>query len=321
MSRIAFALALAALAVAADCPAQAQAQGQGNPDEVFAENALVKLTRADYETALLSIPPDIRGGVVTDPKRLTQLLNTILIDKTLAQEARNAGLDHDPILQRRLQQEVDRFYAEAMSAKIEADAAAEFDAKSDQFLPAARETYVLNKAQYMRPEQISASHILFDSKRGDADALEQAKAARAKLLAGADFATLAREVSQDPTAKENAGALGWFGPNKMDPEFTKAAFALKNVGDISEPVHSSFGWHIIRLDGRRPAQEQPFAQVRSQIMAEMKQRYVKDARDAKLLAINKDPNMKVNQAAIDALVVPMPEKAIRRASSRSPGSD
>jgi peptidyl-prolyl cis-trans isomerase C len=303
MHRTASAFTLAALLVAVDCIAQAQ----GASDEVLAENALVKLTRADYETDLLRIPPDARGEVAASPKRLTMLLNVLLIDKTLAQEARNAGLDRDPELSRRLALEIDRFYAQAMLGKIERDAAAEFDAKSSEFLAAARETYTLNKSKYMFPEQVSASHILFGTKRGDAAALALAQETRAKLLAGADFATLAKQVSDDPTAKQNGGQLGWFGPNKMDPAFTKAAFDLKNVGDFSEPVHSSFGWHIIRLDGRRPSRQLSFDEAKEQIMKQLKQRYVQSIRLAKLEAINKDPTMKVNQAAVDALVVKLPE--------------
>jgi parvulin-like peptidyl-prolyl isomerase len=71
----------------------------------------------------------------------------------------------------------------------------------------------------------------------------------------------------------------------MDPAFTRAAFGLKNVGDLSEPVKSSFGWHLIRLDGRRPPRELPFERVEKQIMAELKTRYISDAREARLAAI------------------------------------
>ena len=304
MHRTASAFALAALIVAADCIAQAQKSG----DEVLAENAQVKLTRADYETDLLRVPPEMRAEFAANPRRLTMLLNNLLIDKTLAKEAHDTGLDRDPELARRLALETERFYAQALLAKIDRDAAAEFDAKYNDFLAKAREIYLINKSKYMTPEQISASHILFETgKRGDAAALALAKETRAKVLAGADFNAMAKQVSEDPTAKENGGQLGWFVFEKMDPAFSKAAFDLKNVGDVSEPVQSRFGWHIIRLDGRRPSRQMPFEQASKQIMNELKQRYVKDARDAKLEAISKDPNMKVNQAAIDALVVKLPE--------------
>jgi peptidyl-prolyl cis-trans isomerase C len=304
MHRTVTAFALATLIIAADCVAQSQKAG----DEVLAENAAVKLTRSDYETDLLRVTPEMRGEFAASPKRLTMMLNTLLVDKTLAKEARDAGLDRNEEIARRLALETDRFLAQAMIGKIENDAAAAFDARQADFLAAARETYVLNKEKYRRPEQISASHILFDpAKRGNDAALALAKETRAKLLAGANFAIVAAEVSDDPTAKTNGGGLGWFGPGKMDPAFTKAAFALKNAGDFSEPVQSSFGWHIIRLDGRRPPQDMPWEQARKVIMTELKQRHVVETRDAKLNAIRNDPNLKINQAAIDALVVKLPE--------------
>ena len=304
MHRTVTAFALATLIIAADCIAQAQKAG----DEVLAENAAVKLTRSDYETDLLRVTPEMRGEFATSPKRLTMMLNTLLVDKTLAKEARDVGLDRNEEIARRLALETDRFLAQAMIGKIENDAAAEFDAKQADFLAAARETYMLNKEKYRRPEQISASHILFDpAKRGSDAALALAKETRAKLLGGANFATVAAEVSDDPTAKTNGGGLGWFGPGKMDPAFSKAAFALKNAGDLSEPVQSSFGWHIIRLDGRRPPQDMPWEQARKVIMTDLKQRHIIEARDARLNAIRNDPNLKINQAAIDALVVKLPE--------------
>jgi peptidyl-prolyl cis-trans isomerase C len=302
--RVARAVALAALVIAADCLGQAVKA----EDQVLAENALAKLTLADYEADLLMrVPPEMRAEFAANPTRLTMFLNTLLIDKTLAKQARDAGLDRDLETARQMALAADRVLASAMLSKIERDAAAEFDAREGEFLVKAREEYLVHKEKYQVPEQVSASHILIDAKkRGDVAAVALARQTREKLLAGADFATLAAEVSDDPTAKTNGGKLGWFGANKMDPAFSKAAFALKNIGDLSEPVKSSFGWHIIRLDGRRPAHEVPFEHVQKQIMAELKARYVDDARKARLAAISHDPAMKVNQAAVDALVVKLP---------------
>ena len=315
MYRIVTAFSLVALIVAADCIAQATNAG----DEILAENASVKLTRADYETDLLRVPPEMRPEFAASPKRLTLMLNTLLIDKTLAKEARNAALDRDPEIARRLALEIDRFLAQAMLGKVERDAAADFDKKSTEFLAKAREIYALNKEKYRAPEQVSASHILFDPARhgGSDAALALAKEARAKIVGGADFGKLAAEVSDDPNAKTDGGKLGFFGPKKMDPAFSKAAYDLKNVGDVSEPVQSTFGWHVIRLDGRRPPRDLTFEQASKQIMPELKARYVSDARSAKLEAISHDPTMKVNQAAVDALVVKLPEIP-RTAGARTP---
>src|SRR4029453_12735808 len=196
MVRFAFAFTIAALLVAADCVAQAQ----GAADDVLAENGLAKPTRPDYETDLLRIPPDRRLEFAANPRRLTTLLNSLLIDKTLAREARDAGLDRDPEIVRRLALETDRFLAQVMLSRIESEAAAAFDAKEKEFLATAREAYVLNKQKYQLPEQIRASHILFDPmKHGNNAALALAKETRARLLGGANFATLATELSDDPT--------------------------------------------------------------------------------------------------------------------------
>jgi peptidyl-prolyl cis-trans isomerase C len=303
MLRIASTLLIAVLLVAADCIAQTQ----GSPEDVLVENGSIKLTRADYELELLRMPPGMRAEFAMSPKRLTTTLNQILVDKTLAKEARDNGLDRDPEIAARLAHEIDRFLAEAEVLKIQKDASAYFDAHVSDYLPKARETYLLDKQKYVQPEQVSASHILITTtKRNDAAALALAKETRAKLEAGADFNTLAKEVSDDPTAATNGGSLGWFSGAKMDPAFASAAFGLKNVGDLSEPVLTQFGYHIIRLDGRRPARQQSFDEVSKEILAQLRDRYVKEALDARIEAIRTDPHTKVNQAAIDALVVKEP---------------
>ena len=167
LQRIAGALALAALVLTADCLAQALKA----EDEVLAENAFAKLTRADYETDLQRVPAKMRAEFAANPTRLTMFLNTLLIDKTLARQARDAQLDRDPEILRRLELQADRVLAKAMLEKLERDAAAEFDARETDFLAKARETYVLNKEKYKAPGEVSASHILFDTtKPGNSNA-------------------------------------------------------------------------------------------------------------------------------------------------------
>jgi peptidyl-prolyl cis-trans isomerase C len=304
MQRIASTILIGVLLVAVDCIAQTQ----NAADEVLAENQWVKLTRADYELELMRVPEENRYEFAANPKRVTTLLNQVLVNMTLAKQARDAGLDRDPAFATRLAHEIDRFWAQAEVFKIEQDAGAEFDAHANDYLAKAREIYLIDKDKYRRPDEVSASHILFaTAKHSDAAGYQLAKETRAKLAAGADFGTLARQLSDDPSAESNGGALGWFPASRMDPAFSKAAFGLKNVGDISEPVQSKFGYHVIRLDGRRAGEVRTFEQASKQIMAELRERYVKEAREARIDAIRTDPHTKVNQAAIDALVVKLPD--------------
>ncbi|WP_069871224.1 peptidylprolyl isomerase [Fusibacter sp. 3D3] len=98
----------------------------------------------------------------------------------------------------------------------------------------------LNELYASTPIQVSASHILVEDEA-------TATLVKGKLDAGEDFAELAKEYSQDPGSASNGGSLGFFATGVMVPEFEEVAFGLP-VGEISDPVQSSFGYHIIRVD-------------------------------------------------------------------------
>jgi len=282
---------------------QAAAPTQHDPDEVLVENAQMKLTRADYDADIQRVPAEMRNEFASDPKRLSAYLNNLLIVKTLAADARKAGLANDPLLQRRAALETDRLLAQAQLQHLEEAAGREFDAKSSEYKVKAKELYLIDRSKYRSPEQISASQILFDTKRRTPEeALALANETRRKLLAGADFAAIAKEMSDDPSARNNGGEIGWFTRERMDPAFSNAAFEMKNVGDISEPVLSRFGYHLIRFEGRRAAEVRPFEAVEPRIMAELRKQYIDAQRDARTVAIRTDPTLKVNQPAVDALV-------------------
>ena len=104
-----------------------------------------------------------------------------------------------------------------------------------------------NKDSLGQSEQVEASHILTATK-------EEAEEVEAKLAEGGDFAKLAKEYSTDTASAKNGGELGTFGAGEMAPEFEEAAFAMK-VDDISKPVETEFGFHIIKVTGKTEAAE------------------------------------------------------------------
>lgn len=107
-----------------------------------------------------------------------------------------------------------------------------------------------NADLFAQREMVRARHILVSTK-------EQAEELRRQLLDGADFATLAREHSSDAGSAARGGDLGWFGRGVMVAPFEEAAFSLK-VGEISEPVQSSFGYHLIKVEERAEAKPAEF---------------------------------------------------------------
>jgi len=118
------------------------------------------------------------------------------------------------------------------------------------------------------PGQINAAHILILCPP-NADAAQQDSAKKTidevygKLLNGADFSELAKEYSKDPGSASKGGELGWFGFGAMVKEFQDTAFGLKEVGDISKPFQTQFGFHIVKLLGKRPLE--PFEEKRKDI--------------------------------------------------------
>jgi peptidyl-prolyl cis-trans isomerase D len=131
------------------------------------------------------------------------------------------------------------------------------------------EYYASHQQEFTQPEEVNARHILIRPKTQDdagwKDALNRAREVYAKATArGANFAALAAQYSEDPGSKDSGGDLGWFARGRMVKEFEDAAFKLA-PGEISEPVKSDFGYHILKVDGRRPGGLRPLADVQGTI--------------------------------------------------------
>jgi peptidyl-prolyl cis-trans isomerase C len=283
-------------------PAAVVAAAAADPSIELIRNSSVKVLQGDYDTELLRLPAESRSGFGTDINRINTLLGSLLVNRTLAAEARIAGLDRDPVIQRRISLEVDRVLALALQQQLEEQWAKEFDARPgmDQ---AARERWLAGQDRYRTPEQVQVTHILFEvPKRKREDAFRMAQEARAKVVAGADMNALAREISDDPSAQRNNGRLDWRMRNELDPQFARAAFALAKPGELSEPVNSRFGWHVIRLDAKRQGTVIPYDQVKAAILGEMRKAYVEQKRTERLASIRNDPSIVVNEPAVNALV-------------------
>jgi peptidyl-prolyl cis-trans isomerase D len=122
-----------------------------------------------------------------------------------------------------------------------------------------------NIQQYQTPEQVRARHILLNTAgKDEAEVRKQAEGILAKIKGGADFAELARQLSEDQGTKPMGGDLGFFGRGQMVPEFETAAFALE-AGQVSDIVKSQFGFHIIKVEEKRPGITQTLDQARPQI--------------------------------------------------------
>jgi len=117
-------------------------------------------------------------------------------------------------------------------------------------------------------QEVHARHILIRAAAGDEKASKEAedkiKAMIARLKKGEDFVKLAGELTEDPSGKANGGDLGYFSKEQMVPEFSDTAFKL-DKGQISEPVKTQFGWHVIKVEDKRVKAPPSFDEVKPQI--------------------------------------------------------
>lgn len=122
--------------------------------------------------------------------------------------------------------------------------------------------------QMSAEQEVHARHILIRAAAGDEkaskDAEDKIKAVIVRLKKGEDFVKVAGEVTEDPSGKANGGDLGYFGKDQMVPEFAETAFKL-DKGQISAPVKTQFGWHVIKVEDKRNKQPPKFEDVKPQI--------------------------------------------------------
>jgi peptidyl-prolyl cis-trans isomerase C len=240
--------------------AQQTAPAQDPANDVLAVVNGTPLTKMHYEQLLEQYRPEARSAAEQNKGRF---MRELVLQEILAQEGQRLQLEQDPELQARLRIQKNGAIARAVVQKY----IAENSNVTDERI---REHYEKNKETFTSDEQIAASHILLKTEA-------EAQAALKEIKQGKDFAEVAKAKSTGPSAPRG-GELGTFGRGRMVPEFEQAAFALK-TGDVSEPVKTQFGYHIIKVTNRTEAAPQSFDEVREDIRRTLISEYVESLLD------------------------------------------
>ena len=220
------------------------------PTDVVAKVGDDTITEADLSFAAEDLGQQLQSVPPQDQKAF---LTTVLIDmKIMATAAREQKLDADPDYKARLAYLEDRTLRQEYFTKQIAGVI------TPESIKAAYDDYV--KA-FKPQDEVHARHILVKTE-------DEAKDIEKQLAAGAKFEDLAKAKSTDTGSAANGGDLGFFGHGQMVKEFDAAAFAL-NVGQVSQPVQSQFGWHIIRVDEKRKTQPTPMDQMAQQLQQQI----------------------------------------------------
>ncbi len=182
------------------------------------------------------------------PEQKREYLITYLTDVViLAQAAEKQKLGDSPDVRRQIAFARNKALMEALLQNA---------AKAAETEPEMHKVYDEAVKEMGTEQEVHARHILVDTE-------DEAKAIEAELNAGADFAEEAKKKSRDPGAA-NGGDLGYFTKDQMVPEFSEAAFKL-DKGQISDPIHTQFGWHIIKVEDKRVKPTPSFEEVKSQV--------------------------------------------------------
>jgi peptidyl-prolyl cis-trans isomerase C len=183
------------------------------------------------------------------------MADMILITKA----AEDKKIGDDPTFKRRLEFARKKMLMEGLLASV---------ATSASTNAAMHAVYDDAVAKLPAEEEVHARHILFRATAGDEksdkEAEAKAKAVIARLNKGEDFQKIAKELTEDPSGKENGGDLGYFTKEQMVPEFANVAFTL-DKGKVSAPVKTQFGWHVIKTEDKRSKPKPGFDDVKPQI--------------------------------------------------------
>ena len=287
-------LALALCVAGTGCKQQAgsEAKKEAKGGVVLAEVNGATITDAEFYKEQENLPPYLKPMTETAEGK-KEMLDTMVVRELIMQQAQKDGIDKSPAVAAKLEDLKKRVIVEAFLKKKVEESANVSDAELQAF-------YKKNEDKFKTGDQIRASHILVKTE-------PEAKEIEKELKAGASFEDLAKKHSIDGAAQKG-GDLGWFGKGSMLPDFEKVAFSLKE-GATSGIVQTKFGYHIIKLTGKRAAGTRSFEEVKDQIKAaiapEKQQETFKKLKED----LKKEAKINIKEDALKGLKSSKPEEA------------
>ena len=251
-----------------------------------------KLEMQEVQIDLERLPKQARAGLSSYEAMHNNVTN-IYVRKVLAKEAASQGVDKNPLVQAAIQKAIDRILSDAMLEKID-----QSNQPSLQSIEAyAQSIYKVNQKRFETQEEVRVKHILI--RTAEPDARSKAAEILKALKSGAEFEKLAKDRSHDPGSAAKGGDLGMFGRGKMIKPFEEAAFKLQNKGDLSEVIETPFGFHILKLEEKKPVGVRSFAEVKETLMLEAQKEILNQGRLAEKDRILK--NAEYNKSGIEEL--------------------
>ena len=265
--------------------------------DVVARLGDTDITAATLQTFIRTLDPAVRKQALGDPALMAKLVRAELARMAVLKEAAAHKWDQRPEMVLEIQRVRDEAITSSYLMSVSAPPA-DYPSEAD-----IQSAYDLNRDALMRPRQYRLSQIFVAVPTGgDAKAEEGAhrKAddlARQAKSKGANFDALAASNSDMKTGAEQGGALGWASEAEIVPEIRSQIVGMSQ-GEISDPIRTASGWHIIRMDDTRPAAPRPLAEVRDSLAAALRQRKTQANEQAYLNDLLAKSPISVNEISI-----------------------
>lgn len=280
------------------------------PETVLISDGPIKVDAADFEGNILRIPENRRGDFRTSYDRVAAVVDNIFVNRALAAKAREAGLDQDPAIQRRMTQLQDSVLADLYLRRIEREVAAV------DLEPRARELFKADQARFVAPEQVYVQMILVGlTGRTREAALERARKVYEEARAGKeDFLALAARYSDDPQQNKHGGDYGYNGKDSFPAPVAKAIAAMSVKGEVAGPVESERGFHVVRFIDRKKEQPMKFEAVRKGLIEAEREKLNKKRVDAVMQSVRESPTVTVHPENVEKLVIPVDVSKVKQAA-------
>ncbi|MGB8636104.1 MAG: peptidylprolyl isomerase [Rhodanobacteraceae bacterium] len=242
------------------------------PSTVVVSQGEVSLTLNDIDSYARTLPQDKVGAVFASPKRIEAILRNLLLTRQLAQEAKQSGLDSRSEVKAAVSLATEKALSSAQTEAMKRRAENTMPDLSEL----ARERYMAKPEQFRIPAKVEARHILIATKdRSDADARALADKLHAQLLKDpGQFAAYVEKYSDDSSKKNNGGLIKDATSDQLVEPFRKAAAKLTRPGEISDPVRTKYGYHILKAIKITPARQRSFAEVKDQLVSQLQHDWV-----------------------------------------------
>lgn len=284
------------------------------PDTVVASQGGASVRLRDVDAFARTVPPDHLAELFSSPDRIESILRNLLAEKQLLNEAKKLKLQDRPQVAADMQRAVDAVLVKARIAALQKKATGHVPNLEEL----AHERYLANPAHYGVPKVVDVKHILIGTKdRSDAEAKALADKIYGQLKNDpSQFDADITKYSDDPSKAHNHGLITNATSKTYVSEFREAADRLAKVGDISHPVKSQFGYHIIKLVKLTPGKKRSYAEVKKDLVASLRADYIAKQVQHHLNVI-RNRTIDPNPAAIAALShrYPAPQSAAKSKSS------